>query len=129
MLKSLQYANELEMLGYSYSLPGFESCNKLELVKGIWRSQSNNPQALIVIARICMDFGIYQNSVWASLLQQMAKYSMVKTYFLLWACILVHCAHTFLILLTLYLTTSFEQSCRDFSCIFGAETDTCYLST
>jgi hypothetical protein len=81
MLKSLQYASELEMLGYSYSLPGFESCSKLELVKGIWRSQSNSPQALILIARICVDFGIYQISVWASLLQQMTKYSMVNAYF------------------------------------------------
>jgi hypothetical protein len=83
MLKGLQYASALEMLGYSYSLSGFESCNKLDLVKAMWRSQSNSPQALIVIARICVDFGIYQKSVWASLLQQMVKYSMVNGYFFL----------------------------------------------
>jgi hypothetical protein len=111
MLKSLRYASELEMLGYSYSLPSFESCNKLELVKGIWRAQSNSPQALIVIARICVDFGIYQNSVWASLLQQMVKYSMVNAYILLQTCI--HCPHTFLIVLTFCLTTFFDQSCLD----------------
>jgi hypothetical protein len=120
MLKSLQYASELEMLGYSYSLPGFELCNKLELVKAIWRSQSNSPQALIVIARICVDFDIYQNSVWASLLQQMVKYSMVSACFLLQDCI--HCAHTFLILLTFILQHSLishAQTSLFYICIYN----------
>jgi hypothetical protein len=81
MLKSLQYASELEMLGYSYSVSGFESCNKLELVKGIWRTQGNNPQALIVIAHLCVEFSIQQHNIWTSLLKQMTEYSMVSTYF------------------------------------------------
>ncbi|KDR22172.1 Kinetochore-associated protein 1 [Zootermopsis nevadensis] len=78
MLNSLQYASELEMLGYSYSVSSFESCNKLELVKGIWRTQSNNPQALIVIARLCVEFSIQQHNIWTLLLKQMTKYSMVR---------------------------------------------------
>jgi len=83
MLKSLQYASELEMLGYSCSLPGFDSCNKLELVMGIWRSQSNNPQALILIARMCVEFSIQQHNIWTLLLKQMTKYSMVSAQYLL----------------------------------------------
>jgi hypothetical protein len=81
MLKSLQYASELETLGYGYSVHGFESCNKVELVKGIWRSHSNNPQALVIIARLCVEFDIQQHSIWVSLLKQMTKYSMVSTFF------------------------------------------------
>lgn len=92
MLKSLQYASELEMLGYSCSLPGFESCNKLELIMGIWRSQSNNPQALILIARMCVEFSIQEHNIWTLLLKQMTKYSMVSahccrfSYIVHWLC-------------------------------------------
>lgn len=98
MLKSLQYASELEMLGYSCSLPGFDSCNKLELVMGIWRSQCNNPQALILIARMCVEFNIQQHNIWTLLLKQMTKYSMVSAHCLLQT--FTHCSLT----LSLYKT-------------------------
>jgi len=90
MLKSLKFASQLEMLGYSCSLPGFDSCNKLELVMGIWRSQSNNPQALILIARMCVEFSIQQHNIWTLLLKQMTKYSMVSAQCLLQ--IFAHCS-------------------------------------
>jgi hypothetical protein len=81
MLKSFQYISELEMLGYSYSVTGFESCNKLELIQGILRTQGNNPQALILLAHLCVEFSIQQYKIWASLLKQMTEYSMVSTHF------------------------------------------------
>jgi hypothetical protein len=116
MLKSLQYASELEMLGYSCSLPCFESCNKLELVTGIWRSQSNNPQALILIARLCVEFSIQQHNVWTLLLKQMTKYSMVSAHYLLQTCI--HCS----LVLSLYTTTFLELSWSQFLYTISAET-------
>jgi hypothetical protein len=116
MLKSLQYASELETLGYSCSLPGFESCNKLELVMGIWRSQSNNPQAVVLIARLCVEFGIQQHNIWTLLLKQMTKYSMVSAH-----CLLHTCIH-FSLALSLYATTFFEQSWSQFFYTISAGT-------
>lgn len=101
-MKSLQYASELEMLGYSCSLPGFDSCNKLELVMGIWRSQSNNPQALILIARMCVEFSIQQHNIWTLLLKQMTRYSMVSA-----QCRLSHIVHLLCRFIKQYEVSSF----------------------
>ncbi|XP_069700061.1 kinetochore-associated protein 1-like [Periplaneta americana] len=76
--RSLRYTSTLEQLGLPYSVEMFESCNKVELIGGIWRLQHSNPQALVLLARLCVEFNIQQQDIWVSLLKQMTKYGMVQ---------------------------------------------------
>jgi hypothetical protein len=90
MLKSLEYAAEFEILGYRCPLPDFESLDKLELVKGMWKTHRDRPQALILIARICVEFSIQEQNIWTLLLKRMTKLFMVSTHCLLQTSHIVH---------------------------------------
>ncbi|XP_076766662.1 kinetochore component rough deal [Xylocopa sonorina] len=77
-IKSLKYISTLESLGISYSVNTFETCSKYELVQILWKTQSYSPQALVVIAQLCIDFKIYEYSLWDKNLTKLAKLLMVN---------------------------------------------------
>lgn len=77
-MKSLKYIGKLELLGIDYSVNTFEMCSKDELVQILWKTQSYSSQALVAIAQICIDFEIYEYSLWDKNLTQLAKLLMVN---------------------------------------------------
>ncbi|XP_076666441.1 kinetochore component rough deal isoform X2 [Andrena cerasifolii] len=77
-MKSLKYIGKLELLGIGYSVNTFEMCSKDELVQILWKTQSYSSQALVAIAQICIDFEIYEYSLWDKSLTQLAKLLMVN---------------------------------------------------
>ena len=77
-MKSLQYLDELERLGLSYSVSSFESCCKKSMVEILLKTQFNTPRALSLILQICEDFGIQDHKLLNAMLERMAKQSMVR---------------------------------------------------
>lgn len=77
-MKSLKYIGKLELLGIGYSVNTFEACSKEELVQILWKTQCYSPQALVIIAQLCIDFEIYDYSLWDKNLTKLAKLLMVN---------------------------------------------------
>ncbi|KZC09900.1 Kinetochore-associated protein 1 [Dufourea novaeangliae] len=76
-MKSLKYIGKLESLGVDYSTNTFEACSKHELVQILWKTQRYSSQALVFIAQICIDFEIYEYTLWDNNLTQIAKLLMI----------------------------------------------------
>ncbi|XP_006610301.1 kinetochore-associated protein 1-like [Apis dorsata] len=77
-MRSLKYISKLELLGIGYSINTFEMCSKHELIQILWKTQNYSPQALIIIAQLCIDFEIYEYSLWDKNLTKMAKLLMIN---------------------------------------------------
>ncbi|XP_015522627.2 kinetochore-associated protein 1 [Neodiprion pinetum] len=77
-MKSLQYISKLERLGLTFSMHGFESSPKLELVQMLFRSHAHLPEALVLILQMCLDFGIKDYTLWDGALSAMAKMCMIR---------------------------------------------------
>ncbi|XP_076239619.1 kinetochore component rough deal [Calliopsis andreniformis] len=77
-MKSLKYIGRLESLGINYSMSTFETCSKQELVQILWKTQSYSSQALVIIVQLCIDFEIYEYSIWDKTLTQLAKLLMTN---------------------------------------------------
>ncbi|CAK9795523.1 Kinetochore-associated protein 1 [Anthophora quadrimaculata] len=76
-MKSLKYIGKLELLGIGYTINTFETCSKFELIQILRKTQSYSSQALIIIAQLCIDFEIYEYSLWDQNLTKLAKLLMV----------------------------------------------------
>lgn len=76
-MRSLKYISRLELLGIGYSIKTFETCSKHELVKILWNTQNYSSQPLVIIAQLCIDFEIYEYSLWNKNLTKLAKLLMV----------------------------------------------------
>ncbi|XP_017761105.1 PREDICTED: kinetochore-associated protein 1 [Eufriesea mexicana] len=77
-MRSLKYIGRLELLGIGYSINTFETCSKHELVQILWKTQNYSPQALVIIAQLCIDFEIYEYSLWDKNLTKLAKLLMIN---------------------------------------------------
>ena len=77
-MRSLKYISKLESLGVGYSISTFETCQKPELIQILWKTRSYSPQALVIIAQLCIDFEIYEYSLWNKNLTKLAKLLMVN---------------------------------------------------
>nr|XP_031834424.1 uncharacterized protein LOC116427799 [Nomia melanderi] len=77
-MKSLKYIGRLESLGVGYNVHTFETSSKHELVQILWKTQNYSQQALILIAQICIDFEVYEYTLWDKNLTQLAKFLMIN---------------------------------------------------
>lgn len=77
-LHTLAYLRDLEILGLTYSESGFDSCDKKELANLILRTQSQNPRALSLLVRLCVEFNISHMTLWNSIFQQLIDLTMMK---------------------------------------------------
>lgn len=75
-MNTLKYVAELEMLGLSYSLTSFTSCDKTELAKCLLMIK--NTKAVRLASDISLYFGIKAASVWNGILSRMCFYEMVR---------------------------------------------------
>ncbi|XP_015182547.1 PREDICTED: kinetochore-associated protein 1 [Polistes dominula] len=75
--KILKYVSKLEALGLGYDITTFETSSKHELVQMLLNTQYHSQQALILIAEICMDYNIYDCTIWDKSLTEMARLVMV----------------------------------------------------
>ncbi|XP_078043624.1 kinetochore component rough deal [Augochlora pura] len=75
---SLKYIYRLESLGIMYNINTFTRSSKEELVRVLMKTQSHSSQALVLIAQICIDFKIYEYSLWNKNLTELAKLLMIN---------------------------------------------------
>ncbi|CAH1401614.1 unnamed protein product [Nezara viridula] len=73
---TLEFISELEKFALDYSVAGFESCSKEQIVTTLIKRSC--PGAISLSAKICITYKIWNASLWESLLINMTSLSMVK---------------------------------------------------
>uniref|UniRef100_A0A3P8UD43 Kinetochore associated 1 n=1 Tax=Amphiprion percula TaxID=161767 RepID=A0A3P8UD43_AMPPE len=77
-LKSYIFVSQLEALNIPYTLRSFLSSPKEGLVKGLWKNHSHEPQAVRLVADLCLEYQVYDLQLWNSLLQKLLGFNLVR---------------------------------------------------
>lgn len=75
LTKSCYY---LKQFGLHLKPEKFKEMDKVEILKKIWTSQSNNSKGLEVMSFICLGFNIHLPQIWNGILKQMVALKMVR---------------------------------------------------
>uniref|UniRef100_A0A8D3B3M7 Kinetochore associated 1 n=1 Tax=Scophthalmus maximus TaxID=52904 RepID=A0A8D3B3M7_SCOMX len=78
-LKCYIFVSQLEALNIPYTLQSFLSSPKEGLVKGLWKNHSHEPQAVQLVADLCLEYQVYDPQLWNSLLQKLLSFNLVRT--------------------------------------------------
>uniref|UniRef100_A0A3B3B568 Kinetochore associated 1 n=1 Tax=Oryzias melastigma TaxID=30732 RepID=A0A3B3B568_ORYME len=69
-LKCYIFVSQLEALNIPYTVQSFLNSPKEGLVKGLWKNHSHEPQAVRLVADLCLEYQVYDPQLWNSLLQK-----------------------------------------------------------
>uniref|UniRef100_A0A3Q2WT44 Kinetochore associated 1 n=1 Tax=Haplochromis burtoni TaxID=8153 RepID=A0A3Q2WT44_HAPBU len=78
-LKCYIFVSQLEALNIPYTVQSFLSSPKEGLVKGLWKNHSHEPQAVRLVADLCLEYQIYDPQLWNNLLQKLLGFNLVRT--------------------------------------------------
>uniref|UniRef100_A0A672YH79 Kinetochore associated 1 n=1 Tax=Sphaeramia orbicularis TaxID=375764 RepID=A0A672YH79_9TELE len=79
-LKCYIFVSQMEALNIPYTVQSFLSSPKEGLVKGLWKNHSHEPQAVRLIADLCLEYQVYDPQLWNSLLQKLLGFNLVRMY-------------------------------------------------
>lgn len=77
-LKSYIFVSQLEALNIPYTVQSFLNSPKDGLVKGLWKNHSHEPQAVRLVADLCLEYQVYDPQLWNSLLQKLLGFNLVS---------------------------------------------------
>ncbi|KAF7661602.1 hypothetical protein LDENG_00258100 [Lucifuga dentata] len=77
-LKCYIYVSRLEALNIPYTVQSFLSSPKEGLVKGLWKNHSQEPQAVRLVADLCLEYHVYNPQLWNSLLQKLLSLNLIS---------------------------------------------------
>ncbi|KAF0033894.1 hypothetical protein F2P81_013960 [Scophthalmus maximus] len=77
-LKCYIFVSQLEALNIPYTLQSFLSSPKEGLVKGLWKNHSHEPQAVQLVADLCLEYQVYDPQLWNSLLQKLLSFNLIS---------------------------------------------------
>eukprot|EP00090_Calanus_glacialis_P046972 TRINITY_DN9495_c0_g1_i1.p1 TRINITY_DN9495_c0_g1~~TRINITY_DN9495_c0_g1_i1.p1 ORF type:complete len:2089 (+),score=822.89 TRINITY_DN9495_c0_g1_i1:455-6268(+) len=77
-MRSLVYLARLEALNLPYSQQSLESCSKVSLVEGIWRTYKHSPEGITLVRDLCIEYQIWSTQLWTAVLDQLCSHSMLK---------------------------------------------------
>uniref|UniRef100_A0A665X5B7 Kinetochore associated 1 n=1 Tax=Echeneis naucrates TaxID=173247 RepID=A0A665X5B7_ECHNA len=77
-LKCHIFVSQLEALNIPYTVQSFLSSPKEGLVKGLWKNHSHEPQAVRLVADLCLEYQVYDPQLWNSLLQKLLGFSLIS---------------------------------------------------
>ncbi|KAK7933078.1 hypothetical protein WMY93_003974 [Mugilogobius chulae] len=77
-LKCYVFVSQLEALNIPYTLQSFLSSPKEGLVKGLWKNHSHEPQAVRLVADLCLEYQVYDPQLWNSLLQKLLGFNLIS---------------------------------------------------
>ncbi|CAL8347314.1 unnamed protein product [Lota lota] len=77
-LKCFIYVSQLQALNVSYTIESFLSSPKEGMVKGLWKNHSDEPQAVRLVADLCLEYQVYDPQLWNGLLQKLLAFSMIS---------------------------------------------------
>uniref|UniRef100_A0A7N8Y9L5 Kinetochore associated 1 n=1 Tax=Mastacembelus armatus TaxID=205130 RepID=A0A7N8Y9L5_9TELE len=75
-LKCYMFVSQLEALNIPYTVQSFLSSPKEGLVKGLWKNHSHEPQAVRLVADLCLEYQVYDPQLWNSLLQKLLGFNL-----------------------------------------------------
>uniref|UniRef100_A0A3B4G7C7 Kinetochore associated 1 n=1 Tax=Pundamilia nyererei TaxID=303518 RepID=A0A3B4G7C7_9CICH len=76
-LKCYIFVSQLEALNIPYTVQSFLSSPKEGLVKGLWKNHSHEPQAVRLVADLCLEYQIYDPQLWNNLLQKLLGFNLL----------------------------------------------------
>lgn len=76
-LKCYAFVSQLEALNIPYTVQAFLSSPKDGLVKGLWKNHSHEPQAVRLVADLCLEYQVYDPQLWDSLLQKLLGFNLI----------------------------------------------------
>ncbi|TSW89619.1 Kinetochore-associated protein 1 [Bagarius yarrelli] len=76
-LKCYVYLSQLEALNIPYNLERFLSSPKEGMIKGLWKNHSNEPQAVRLVADLCLEYKVYDTQLWSGVLQKLLVFNML----------------------------------------------------
>ncbi|CAJ1068194.1 kinetochore-associated protein 1 [Xyrichtys novacula] len=77
-LKCYIFLSQLEALNIPYSVQSFLNSPKEGLVKGLWKNHSHEPQAVRLVADLCLEYQVYDAQLWNSLLQKLLGFNLIS---------------------------------------------------
>jgi len=77
-MRTLVYLVRLEALNLPYSQQSLESCAKVSLVEGIWRTYKHSPEGITLVRDLCIEYQIWSTQLWTAVLDQLCSHSMLK---------------------------------------------------
>ncbi|XP_035999642.1 kinetochore-associated protein 1 [Fundulus heteroclitus] len=77
-LKAYIFVSQLEALNSPYTVQSFLNSPKEGLVKGLWKNHSHEPQAVRLVADLCLEYQVYDPQLWNSLLQKLLGFNLVS---------------------------------------------------
>lgn len=77
-LKCYVYLSQLEALNIPYSLERFLSSPKEGMIKGLWKNHNNEPQAVRLVADLCLEYEVYDTQLWSGVLQKLLVFNMIN---------------------------------------------------
>uniref|UniRef100_A0A671UE54 Kinetochore associated 1 n=1 Tax=Sparus aurata TaxID=8175 RepID=A0A671UE54_SPAAU len=75
-LKCYIFVSQLEALNIPYTVQSFLNSPKEGLVKGLWKNHSHEPQAVRLVADLCLEYQVYDPQLWNSLLQKLLGFNL-----------------------------------------------------
>ncbi|KAI4889407.1 hypothetical protein NFI96_034091 [Prochilodus magdalenae] len=77
-LKCYVYLSQLEALNIPYNLEMFLSSPKEGMIKGLWKNHSNEPQAVRLVADLCLEYEVFDLQLWSGILQKLLVFNMIS---------------------------------------------------
>ncbi|XP_076843285.1 kinetochore-associated protein 1 isoform X2 [Brachyhypopomus gauderio] len=77
-LKCYVYLSQLEALNIPYNLELFLSSPKEGMIKGLWKNHSNEPQAVRLVADLCVEYEVYDPHLWSGVFQKLLLFNMIS---------------------------------------------------
>ncbi|KAM4617055.1 kinetochore-associated protein 1 [Polymixia lowei] len=77
-LKCYIYVSQLEALNIPYTVEAFLNSPKEGMVKGLWKNHSHEPQAVRLVADLCLEYQVYDLQLWNGLLQKLLGFNMIS---------------------------------------------------
>uniref|UniRef100_A0A3Q2NPQ3 Kinetochore associated 1 n=1 Tax=Fundulus heteroclitus TaxID=8078 RepID=A0A3Q2NPQ3_FUNHE len=84
-LKAYIFVSQLEALNSPYTVQSFLNSPKEGLVKGLWKNHSHEPQAVRLVADLCLEYQVYDPQLWNSLLQKLLGFNLKGLHELHWS--------------------------------------------
>ncbi|KAG7490369.1 kinetochore-associated protein 1 isoform X1 [Solea senegalensis] len=77
-VKCYIFVSQLEALNIPYTVRSFLSSPKEGLIKGLWKNHSHEPQAVRLVADLCLEYQVYDPQLWNSLLQKLLSFNLIS---------------------------------------------------
>nr|XP_057927381.1 kinetochore-associated protein 1 [Doryrhamphus excisus] len=77
-VKCYIFVSRLEALNIPHTVQSFRSSPKEGLIKGLWKNHSHEPQAVHLVADLCLEYKVYDTQLWNSLLQKMLGFNLIS---------------------------------------------------